>query len=115
MLYDADCGFCTRAISLAPRLHLTAAISTIQAEDLPSFGIDPQRAGAEMPAVRPDGSVVYGHAAIAAGLLTGPRPVRMLGHLIARLPWLPARVYRWVADHRHQLPGGTGACELTPP
>ena len=112
LLYDADCGFCMRAIGLAARLRLTVRVATIQGADLAELGVDPERALAEMPAVLPDGSVVYGHSAVAAALLTGPWYAQLLGRLIASVPWLPSRVYRWVATHRHQLPGGSAACAL---
>ncbi|MFT4286933.1 thiol-disulfide oxidoreductase DCC family protein [Nocardioides sp.] len=113
LLYDADCGFCTRAISLAPRLRLRATIGTIQDTDLAALGIDAERAQREMPAVV-DGRARYGHRAIAAGLRTGPAPVRLLGLIVGARPlgWLFGPLYRWVADRRHSLPGGTAACEL---
>ncbi|MFT4008787.1 MAG: DCC1-like thiol-disulfide oxidoreductase family protein [Nocardioidaceae bacterium] len=113
LLYDADCGFCTRAVSLAPRLRLTAEVAPIQATDLVALGIDPERAEREMPAVA-DGAVHYGHEAIAAGLLTGPAPVRLAGRIVGARPlrWLFGSLYRWVAAHRHSLPGGTATCQL---
>ena len=35
-----------------------------------------------------------------------------LGHLLEApgISWLAGRAYRWIAAHRHQLPGGTAAC-----
>ena len=113
LLFDADCGFCTRAIGLAPRLRLAAEIASIQSTALEQLGVDSARAAREMPAVV-EGHVVYGHNAIAAGLLTGPAPSRILGHIVGapRFEWLFSNIYRWVAEHRHSLPGGTGSCEL---
>lgn len=113
LLYDADCGFCTRAISLAGPLRLTAEIGTIQGADMGALGIDPERAEREMPAIA-DGEVLYGHRAIAVGLLSGPAPVRLLGRILgSRLVARPfGALYRWVAANRHSLPGGTTRCEL---
>jgi len=114
LLYDADCGFCTRVARLIPWLRLRVDVNSIQSVDLAAFGVSPERATVEMPLVRVDGSVVYGYEAVAAALATGVLPLRV----IARLLTVPAfsrvfkRMYAWVAKHRHQLPGGTAACAL---
>ncbi len=116
LLYDADRGFCTKAAHLAGRLPLDIHITSLQSVDLPSLGVSPERALEEMPYVGADGSVCYGHRAVAAALGTGPFPFRLLGRAIV-LPGIgriSERVYRWIARHRHQLPGGTPACVLPP-
>jgi predicted DCC family thiol-disulfide oxidoreductase YuxK len=59
--------------------------------------------------------------AIADLLRTAARPRdlgwRLAGTVLAVPPVraLAWPVYRWVARHRHQLPGGTAACELPAP
>ena len=86
----------------------------MQSVDLPAYGVDPERAQLELPYVATDGSISYGHKAIAAALQSGPLPVRALGRLIT-LPGIDTvarATYRWVSRHRHQLPGGTAACAL---
>jgi predicted DCC family thiol-disulfide oxidoreductase YuxK len=114
LLFDADCGFCTRVAGVVPRLQLHVEVQDLQSVDLAAFGVSPERATVEMPYVAADGSVCYGHEAIAAALGTGPVPLRAVGRLIV-LPGIApvARAaYGWVARHRHQLPGGTTACAL---
>ena len=116
LLYDADCGFCTRSAGLASRLSLDVEVAALQSVDLTALGVSPRRARAEIPFVGSDGSVRYGHAAIAAALRTGPLPLRLVGALLV-FPGVGAvgrLVYRWVSRHRHQLPGGTSACVLPP-
>jgi predicted DCC family thiol-disulfide oxidoreductase YuxK len=115
LLYDDDCGFCTRvATRVLPLLRLEVQVGAIGATDLAEVGVDPDRAVREMPFVAASGAVVYGHVAWAQALKTGAWPWRMVGHAIGSrvLNGLSARVYRWVADHRHQLPGGSASCEL---
>lgn len=114
MLNDADCGFCMRTARLVPRLGVDVDQATIQGADLASLGVDARRAVTEMPYVHPDGRVDYGHRAWAAILRTGPLPWRVVGRLMTTrvLDPVAARVYLWVAHHRHRLPGGTAACEL---
>lgn len=114
MLYDADCGFCTRAARLVPRLGMRVDVAPLQSCDLASLGIDAVRSGREMPFLAADGSVSYGHRAWAGVLMTGPAPLRWLGRVLgsrAAAPWA-ARTYRQVAENRHRLPGGTPTCSL---
>jgi predicted DCC family thiol-disulfide oxidoreductase YuxK len=117
LLYDADCGFCTRAAARVPRLHLDVEVTSLQSVDLSALGISPERALEEMPYVDFDGSVRYGHEAVAAALRTGPLLLRWFGRamVLPGLGQVSGVLYRWVARHRHQLPGGTPACALPPP
>ena len=114
MLNDADCGFCMRTARLVPRLGVDIEASTIQDVDLVALEVDADRAVLEMPYVRPDGQVDYGHRAFASILRTGPLPWRVVGWLMttALVEPLAIRAYRAVAQNRHRLPGGTAACSL---
>jgi predicted DCC family thiol-disulfide oxidoreductase YuxK len=113
LLYDADCGFCTRVAKLLPPRGVPAV--PMQSVDLPGRGVDPGRATREVPFVDGAGDVTYGHEAIAAALRSADgRLWRVGGRLLGSRAVAPlARPgYRWVATHRHQLPGGSAACEL---
>lgn len=114
VLFDADCGFCTRAASLAPRLRLRTGVRAMQDVDLASLGVDPRRAALELPFVDADGVVFYGHRAVAAALLTGNVALRLVGRVggSGLLERPLAAAYRWTARHRGSLPGGTRACAL---
>lgn len=113
VLFDADCGFCTRSANWLATWS-AASVEPLQAVDLAALGIDATRAESELPAVLVSGDVVYGSDAIAAALASGPWWARLAAGVL-RLPVL-RRVaqasYRWVARHRYQLPGGTAACRL---
>jgi predicted DCC family thiol-disulfide oxidoreductase YuxK len=113
LLFDADCGFCTRSAAWLGRIGLAARIEPLQGADLPALGVDATRAAREIPFVSADG-VSYGAEAIGRALATGSAPWQVLGALLAHPPLLwPARwVYRLVAAHRHRLPGGRAACRL---
>jgi predicted DCC family thiol-disulfide oxidoreductase YuxK len=114
LLYDADCGFCTRVAALAPKMHLATDVRPQQSVDLAAVGVSPERAPLEVPFVAADGSVVYGHEAIAGALRTGPLPARWLGALMIWQPvsHLAREIYRLVARYRHRLPGSTSACRI---
>ena len=114
VLYDADCGFCTKCSRWLMRRGAKADFTPLQAADLAGLGVDAARAQSELPAVLARGDVVYGAAACAAALSTGPRWMRVLSRLLV---WPPVAVlahvgYRLVAAHRHRLPGATESCAL---
>ncbi|WP_462418285.1 thiol-disulfide oxidoreductase DCC family protein [Kytococcus sp. Marseille-QA3725] len=120
LLYDPDCGFCTRAAELLAHWPVTCEVAPMSPARLAAHGIDPDRAQRGIPFVADDGTLRFGAAAIAAALRTastssvGGRVLVAAGALLGSAPVLPVarRVYAWVADHRHQLPGGTAACAL---
>ena len=117
VLYDADCGFCTRSIDVLMRSGARAKFQPLQTADLITLGIDPRRATREMPAVLTNGDIVYGAQAFRAALSSGPRWMRSLAALMrCSLVSALARVgYHWVATHRHHLPGGTPTCAIPRP
>ena len=117
LVYDGDCGFCTSAVSLIPRLRLRAdRVVAWQLADLPALGLTAEQAAAAVQWVDADG-VASGHRAVARLLMaSGP-----LWSLVGRALLLPvisplaARVYALVADNRGRLPGGTPTCAVRPP
>ncbi|HHU38287.1 MAG TPA: DUF393 domain-containing protein [Propionibacterium sp.] len=112
LLYDADCGFCSRSASWLARRGVPG-VRSLQSADLAALGVDADRAVREIPAVLDSGHVVYGARAIGEALRFGPAWLRVAGWLIrGPLAWPAALVYRVVARYRHHLPGGTGACRL---
>ena len=116
LLYDADCGFCRRAAGLAPRMRLGTGVCAMQDVDLARLGVDAQRAARELPFVGIDGTVVYGHRAVAAALLTGNVAFRLVGRIVrsSLLERPMAAAYGWTARNRGSLPGGTPTCAIAP-
>lgn len=105
LLYDGDCGFCTRVALALPGWGVRCEVEPMQSRDLAALGVDEQRARAELPYVAHDGAVTYGHLAFASALRTGNPVLRAMGAVIAS-PWLSpvaGGAYAWVADHRGQL------------
>jgi predicted DCC family thiol-disulfide oxidoreductase YuxK len=125
-LFDGDCGFCTRsAMFLRRHVSTPARIVAWQMIDLRPLGVSPAQCSEAVQYIAPGGigarRVSTGPVAIADLLrtATGARGIgwRLAGALLATppAPALAWPVYRWVARHRHQLPGGTVACELPRP
>ena len=115
LLYDGDCGFCSRcAAFLRRRVPTSAAIVAWQAADLTRLGVTAEQCAAAVQFVTP-GRVSAGPEAIADLLRTARGPWwRLAGRLLATRPMLAVGwpVYRLVARNRHRLPGSTSACEL---
>lgn len=113
LLYDGDCGFCTRSAEVLRRRIRTADdVRPWQALDLASLGIAPDAATAAVQHVADDGTVTSGARAIAATLRAAPQPWRLTGRLLdARIVRpVAAAAYALVAANRHRLPGSGPAC-----
>ena len=112
VVYDADCGFCTRSAH-----WVDADPVTWQSLDLGHVGATPEDADNFAGWLVAGRIEALGAPAIAAALVARGGWARPLGRLI-QLPWvsrLAAVVYRVVARHRHRLPGGTAACRIDEP
>ncbi|WP_156727312.1 thiol-disulfide oxidoreductase DCC family protein [Streptomyces apocyni] len=116
LLFDGDCGFCSRMIEFAQRVvQPQAQFVPWQFADLPALRVTAEQADREVLWISPAADRVHGGAqGIARMLIRGRRPWRYLG-LILKVPpvsWAAHGVYRVVANNRHRLPGGTTACAL---
>lgn len=117
VLYDADCGFCTRCAQVLARWGATATVSPLQTADLTTLGVDASRALRELPTVLDDGAVVYGAEAFRVALTTGPWWMRTFARLLRLWPLsvLARWTYAVVAANRYRLPGATAACAVRRP
>lgn len=111
VVFDGDCGFCTRAVEWAQRRSPIAAVPW-QRADLNALGITSEQAQAAVW-YADAGRRASGADACAAILQRSPLVGwRFTGYVLA-LPGVRslARLgYRIVAANRHRLPGGTPAC-----
>jgi len=106
VLYDGDCGFCKWLLSGLlrwDRAGLTApiALQRPQAAELLA-DLDADQRMASWHLISPDGERCSGGAAVAPLLRLLPGG-RAPAALVARVPRLTDRGYRWVADHRTGL------------
>ncbi|MQA93284.1 MAG: DUF393 domain-containing protein [Streptosporangiales bacterium] len=121
IVYDGDCGFCTRSVRFLERyVRPPGTITAFQErtdEELAALKVSRERAEHEVIWAGPSGRVEGGADAVAAILLSSPFPYWWP---VGSAMWLPAvrptahAAYRWVADNRMRLPGGTPACALPP-
>jgi predicted DCC family thiol-disulfide oxidoreductase YuxK len=114
LVYDGDCGFCTTSVRWLGALRLRVDhVVAWQHADLPALGLTQQQCEEAVQLVEP-GRTSSGHVALARLLLRSQWWWRVLGLLLLTPPvsWVARLVYRWVAEHRDLMPGGTPACAL---
>jgi predicted DCC family thiol-disulfide oxidoreductase YuxK len=117
LVYDGDCGFCTRCVGLIPAgVARSAVVVPYQRADLAALGLSAERCASAVQWVGADGARGSGADAIARLLISGGGFWRPVGAALLTPPlsWLAALVYRVVAANRMRLPGGTPACAVPP-
>lgn len=116
LVYDSDCGFCTRSARwLARRRPDRVRLQPAQtAPDLAALGLTEEDIAQRAYWQESSGRMVGGSPAIAAALVARGGPALAAGRLIGSPFMAPASeaVYRWVAHHRYRMPGSTDACRL---
>ena len=117
LIYDGDCGICTRLVEFARRrLRPAAALRPSGVLDVAAYGLTDAECAQALQFVADDGRVHSAQNAVSQLLLASGRVWRPAGHLL-RLPGVNALAglgYRWVARNRYRLPGGTAACVRPP-
>lgn len=109
LVYDADCGFCTRFA------RWTGRGVPWQEIDLASVGATSEELQTAAGWLEKGRITAWGAAAIANALIARGRGAAPIGHLI-RTPvirLLAAHIYRVVAANRHLLPGTSHACSIS--
>lgn len=121
LVYDADCGFCTRSARWIearwrPGTARIRPAASIDDGELASHGLT--RADVEAAAwwIEADGTARRGELAVAGALRAATGWAQVLGRLLA-LPGFRAVArpgYALVARNRHRMPGASPACALPP-
>ena len=118
LIFDGDCGFCSRCARFAARrMPTTAEVKPWQRVDLAAYAVSTEQAQYEVVWVGVDGRIDGGAQAIARLLLDcgGLWRVPALLLRVPPLRWIAHGLYRLVAHNRYRLPGGTAACRMPPP
>ena len=119
LIFDGDCSFCTSSAQLIHRWSSGRIV--IQPwqrlpERMAALGLTEDDGMRQAWLQRPDGALFGGGAAVneAVRFIWWARPFNWFYTLPggARLVEL---AYRWVANNRYRLPGGTPACALPAP
>lgn len=116
LVYDGDCGFCTRSVRVVERLPVRVRLVPWQEADLGALRTTEERARHEVLWIAESGRVFGGAAAISE-LLKQCRGVWRVPGWVMSAPVVRGFAewaYRRVADNRFRLPGVTPACQLPP-
>lgn len=87
MLYDGECGFCTRTMELAvARLPDRVAWVPYQSADLRAYGLSEAEVARSVHLVDPSGRVEHGSAAVARVLVHAGGRWALVGRLLLAPP-----------------------------
>jgi predicted DCC family thiol-disulfide oxidoreductase YuxK len=106
LLYDGECGFCTRTVEVLARLSRSQhAVRPWQAEDVSRWGLTEAEC-AEAVQWAGNGRTASGPEAVREYLCGGPLVVRVLARVLINRLTLPLGwpLYRLIARNRHRLP-----------
>ncbi|GAA0550705.1 hypothetical protein GCM10010172_36080 [Paractinoplanes ferrugineus] len=114
-VYDGDCAFCTTCADfIERRIPTHARVLPWQFADLDALGLTQRDCEEAVQWIDDSPTKAAGPDAIALLLRDAGRAWHLAGSALQlapiRLAAWPA--YRWIANHRHMLPGGTAACSL---
>lgn len=115
LVYDADCGFCTRCARWAQaRMRPGSEVVPSYALDLHAVGLSQKDVDEAAWFLPTSGEGLRGHRAIAAALRECGWPWTLLGRIVGSriLSPVASRVYAAVAERRGSLPGSDGTCGL---
>lgn len=117
VIYDGDCGICTRLAGFVRRrLRPDAEVRASQELDLAAYGVTEAECAEALQYVTSAGRTYAAQDAVAR-LLLASRPVWRPAGAALLLPGVNALagvVYRWVARNRYRLPGASDACAVPP-
>ena len=120
VLYDGDCAFCRKGVSIVKKLDWLDRLHYQSARDvahLPTANVhlDPEKMLEEMHVLTPDRTRTHvGFRAFRWMAWRLPLTVLFAPFLyIPGVPWLGNKVYLWVAKNRFKLvPCKDGVCQL---
>lgn len=113
LIYDGDCAFCKQSLKWAlGKLPEFCRYVAYQKVDFAQFGLTMGDVKSQVWLI--DGQKRLGGHRAVAWLFRQQKSVtwRALGLLIDTFSPISALLYRWVANNRHRLPGGTAECVI---
>jgi predicted DCC family thiol-disulfide oxidoreductase YuxK len=113
LIYDGDCAFCKQSLKWAlGKLPEFCRYAAYQKLDFTSFGLVIEDVKSQVWLI--EGNRKYGGHRAVSWLFRQQNHLgwRTLGWLIDFFSPISALVYRWVANNRHRLPGGTAECVI---
>jgi len=120
LIYDGDCAFCSSSVRfIQKRIRRHPRCEPWQWLDLDlcfaRYGVTRDDCEKSVQFVDIDGTVYAAERGVARVLLFGGKGWAVLGRvlLVPGVRHLAGIVYRWVANNRHRMPGGTPQCSMS--
>jgi len=114
LIFDGDCGFCTKTARLFGDFAGDAAeVAPWQALNLDDYGLTKQDCATAAFWVQ-DGVAYRAVDGFAKGLQVCKQPWPVVGKIMSVPPvsWVAKAIYPIVAKYRYRLPGSTDACRI---
>lgn len=117
LIYDGDCGFCTRTANAVKRLdthHRFDALPWQTRGLLAKVNLTEQQVSEAAWYIDADGRKHRGAGAVNAALnaLGGIYRIASWVYRVPGLKQIEDVVYKWVARNRYRMPGSTDACRI---
>ncbi|WP_442859202.1 thiol-disulfide oxidoreductase DCC family protein [Arthrobacter sp. CAN_A214] len=114
LIYDADCGFCTRSAKWLGRSGRVSIKPWRGVRDLTVLGLNEQMVSEAAFWVNGDKVAGRGEVAIARALIRRGGAWAIAGRiiLVPGVRQICASGYAVIAKNRHAMPGGTASCKL---
>jgi predicted DCC family thiol-disulfide oxidoreductase YuxK len=114
LIYDGDCGFCTRTAAWLRR-RLPSGFQVEASQNMPNLeelGLDRKQVHEAAYWIDPDGTAHRGHRAILRAVTASRGAFGSMAGIMKVWPFDPiaAGVYSVIARHRHLLSGRTDHC-----
>ena len=111
LIYDADCGFCTRSAVWLRNAKVN--VKPWQGiPDLNLLGLNEDKVSTAAYWFDEGKVIDRAEGAIARALIARGVGWKPVGYFILLLRPVAAPVYRYIARNRHAMPGGTNACKI---
>jgi predicted DCC family thiol-disulfide oxidoreductase YuxK len=113
LVFDGDCGFCTRCARWAVRHGQgRVRVEPWQRLDLDQLGLTENEVTTAAYWVDDQGRTSGAHLAVGRCLEAIGGPYRPVGWLLRHRPvsWAASPAYRLLARNRHQMPGSSDTC-----
>jgi predicted DCC family thiol-disulfide oxidoreductase YuxK len=119
LVYDGDCAFCSSSVRfIRNRIRRHPRCAPWQGLDLDlcfdRFGLTRDDFEKSVQFIDADGSVHSAERAVARVLIHGGTGWALMGRvlLVPVVRRCAGLVYRWIANNRHRMPGGTPQCSM---
>ncbi|WP_368826907.1 thiol-disulfide oxidoreductase DCC family protein [Kocuria sp. CPCC 205231] len=114
LIYDADCGFCTRSAEWLAKTKRVQIMPWQQLNDLSTLGLSEEKVSSAAYWIDENAKLHAGASAIAQALLVRGGVWAGVGQAILVSPVLVLAnvAYKFIAKNRHAMPGGGASCRI---